>query len=156
MKRKKVIESLLDAGRENSTATVLFHSAVSEKTGLGVTDMKTLDYLARLGPLTAGEISEHTGLTTASVTSLIDRLEGKGFVRRVRDTADRRKVIVEPVMDHREGEFAHLFQSFVNALMILLERYSDAQLRTIADFLSRSAAVIRKEAVKLRETDSTE
>jgi DNA-binding MarR family transcriptional regulator len=32
-------------------------------------------------------------------TRLIDRLERAGFVRRVADPADRRKVIVEPVPD---------------------------------------------------------
>ncbi|MEX0763298.1 MAG: MarR family transcriptional regulator [Dehalococcoidia bacterium] len=150
-RRQKLLGELMQAGREHSTATVLFHSAVSEKMGLGVTDMKTLDYLVRLGPLTAGEISEHVGLATASVTGLIDRLEQKGFVRRVRDTRDRRRVIVEPIGE-RENEFIHLFQSFGESLTELLVTYSDEQLETISGFLTRSAAIAREEAVKLRES----
>jgi hypothetical protein len=37
-----------------------------------------------------GCIARHFDLVTASVTKLIDRLEEKGFVRRVRDASDRR------------------------------------------------------------------
>src|SRR5690606_3398227 len=58
------------------------------------TDVKTLDVLLRLGPLTAGQVAQHTGLATASVTSLIDRLERRGYVERVRDAGDRRRVYV--------------------------------------------------------------
>jgi DNA-binding MarR family transcriptional regulator len=57
---------------------VFFHSVISEQIGMGPTDEKTMLILSG-GPLTAGEIAKHTGLTTASVTSLIDRLEAKGF-----------------------------------------------------------------------------
>jgi DNA-binding MarR family transcriptional regulator len=56
---------------------------------------KTIFLLSGAGPLTAGEIAQHTGLATVSVPSLLDRLERKGFVRRLRDSADRRRVMVE-------------------------------------------------------------
>jgi hypothetical protein len=67
-RREKLIEDIFRAGRENSTAGVFFHNAVSDKLGLSITDEKTIDILLRLGPLTAGEIGKHTGLATASVT----------------------------------------------------------------------------------------
>jgi hypothetical protein len=57
--------------------------AIAERTGDAPSDTKTMDILLRLGPLTAGELGEHTGLATASVTSLIDRLEKKGLACRV-------------------------------------------------------------------------
>lgn len=149
-RRSELLDALSRAGREHSTATVLFHSAIGEQMGLGVTDMKTLDYLARLGPLTAGELGERTGLATASVTGLIDRLEAKGFVRRVRDTKDRRRVIVEPNLE-AEARVLPLFRSFEQSLMALLSTCTDEQIETITDFLTRSAGVLRQEALKLRE-----
>lgn len=148
--RRELLETLYHAGRQHSTATVLFHTALSERLGLGVSDMKTLDYLARLGPLTAKEIGEQTGLATASVTGLIDRLEQKGFVRRERDAHDRRKVIVALVSE-REAEFTYLFQSFGTSLMELLAGYDNAQLQVIGDFLTRTAEIARREALKLRK-----
>jgi DNA-binding MarR family transcriptional regulator len=55
--------------------------------------------LALAGPLTAGELAQRTGLTTGATTRMIDRLESEGFVRRVPDQADRRRVIVETLPD---------------------------------------------------------
>src|SRR5580692_9536056 len=95
--RSQLIAALSDAGRESSTATVLLHTAITDRIGLSASDTKTLDVLLRQGPCTAGELARHTGLTTPSVTSLIDRLEAKRLVRRVADAADRRRVIVKPV-----------------------------------------------------------
>ena len=48
-----------------------------------------------MGPLTAGRLAELTGLTTAAITTVLDRLERAGYARRVHDAADRRRVIVE-------------------------------------------------------------
>lgn len=98
-RRRQLVEAILFAGRESSAATVMFHTAVAARAGLTATDSKTLDTLIRVGPVTAGELARHTGLATASVTSLIDRLEQKGLVRRARDARDRRRVMVEPIRE---------------------------------------------------------
>src|SRR5690349_10099860 len=69
------VQSLTRAGREQSAATLMFLSAVAEHLGLSLTELNAIGLIDRLGPLSAGELSVHTGLATASVTSLIDRLE---------------------------------------------------------------------------------
>src|SRR5204863_2167293 len=97
--RAEVLEEFGRVGREHSDATVLFHGVMAGLLDLHPTDYKTLGILERLGPMSAGEIASHSGLASASVTNLLDRLERKGFVRRVRDAADRRRVLAEPVMD---------------------------------------------------------
>jgi DNA-binding MarR family transcriptional regulator len=124
---------------------VFFHTAVAEKLGIGATEEKTLLMLSA-GPLTAGEIAQQTGLTTASVTSLIDRLESKGFVNRVRDANDRRRVIVEPNAE-KLAELARVFGSMQGMFDDLGTFYTDDQLATIIDFLKRMSASA-KEAIK--------
>jgi DNA-binding MarR family transcriptional regulator len=57
--------------------------------GLGV-----LQHLAACGPLTVGEQAEHLGLRRNSVSELLQRLEAKGLVARVRDERDERRVLV--------------------------------------------------------------
>jgi len=148
LSRRALLDALLEAGRENSTAAILFHGAIAERVGLCPADHKTLDVLQRHGPLTAGDICACTGLASASVTSLIDRLAAKGYVRRASDPGDRRRVIVEPV-NERVAELFSLFTSLKRALLSLLERYDDAQLETIRDFLESSAAVLREETARL-------
>ena len=78
-----------------------FDDAVGRALGLNPTDLRCLDWLAD-GPKSAGELSEGTGLSSAATTTLIDRLEEKGFVKRVRDPVDRRRVVVDMTPDGRE------------------------------------------------------
>lgn len=39
------------------------------------------------------EISDHMLVTKGNITGLIDRLEKQGYVRRIRDEVDRRKIM---------------------------------------------------------------
>lgn len=128
---------MLRASSESSALAILFHAALAETIGIGASEEETLYLLGSQGPLTAGEISRQTGLTTASVTSLIDRLEKKGFVYRMRDVQDRRRVIVQ-ADEERLAEFNQQFTMLTRSFEALLGDYTDEQLATIADFLSRT------------------
>jgi DNA-binding MarR family transcriptional regulator len=142
-RRAELLAALSQAGRESSTATVLLHTAIAAKVGLSASDTKTLDVLLRQGPCTAGELARHTGLTTASVTSLIDRLEAKRLVRRVADPRDRRRVIVEPATE-RIARFAPMFGEIFASFDSFFQQYSDAELVTILDFLRQSSEHARR------------
>lgn len=142
LSRQELCAAVIKASATNSTLAVFFHAAIAEQVGLGPTDEKTLFLLRGMGSLTAGEIAQHTGLTTASVTNLIDRLERKGFVQRVRDASDRRRVIVQP-NEARLAELDQVFHRTVGTFDSLLDAYDDAQLATIIDFLERASAYSR-------------
>jgi DNA-binding MarR family transcriptional regulator len=148
--RAEVLEEFARVGREHSDATVLFHGVMANLLDLHPTDYKTLGILERLGPMSAGEIASHSGLATASVTNLLDRLERKGFVRRVRDVTDRRRVLVEPVMD-RLTAGRERFASTRRSLARLVEQYSTRDLAVITDFLARNAERLRAETRKLED-----
>ncbi len=82
----------------------LFDSTVMERAGLNRTDWRCLDILGTRGPMAAGQLADAVRLTTGAVTGVLDRLESAGLVRRIRDTTDRRKVIVEVTDEvHRRG-----------------------------------------------------
>ncbi len=149
-RRHGLIAAVKMAGREQSAANVVMLNVFGERLGLGVNDVKSLDALNRLGPMTAGAIAEHTGLATPSVTALVDRLEEKGFVSRVRDREDRRRVIVT-LNTERYGELYATFGSFVRSMDAMLEPYSDQELHLIHDFLVRCAQVMREETQRIAE-----
>jgi DNA-binding MarR family transcriptional regulator len=146
--REAILEELSRVGREHSDATVFFHATVASQLDLHPTDYKALSILERLGAMSAGEIARHAGLATASVTNLVDRLERKGFVRRMADARDRRRVMVEPILE-RVTVSRRLFGSTRRSLARLLKRYSDRDLVVIADFLARNAERLRAETTKL-------
>jgi len=146
--RTALAERVVLAARESSTAGVLLHAALAERLGLTPTDHKTLEVLDRLGPQTAGEIAAHTGLAAASITSLLDRLEAKGFVRRERDTTDRRRVNVVLTGTHAE-QLRDVFGPPSAAIDHLLAHYDDAQLQAIVDFLTSGAAWAREQTARI-------
>jgi len=53
-----------------------------------------LDHLDELSPTSVMELARHMGVTAGTMSLAIDRLERKGYVVRLRDAADRRRVHV--------------------------------------------------------------
>jgi DNA-binding MarR family transcriptional regulator len=51
-----------------------------------------LDHLDELEPTTLMDLSRHMGVTAGTMSVTVDRLERKGYVVRLRDAADKRKV----------------------------------------------------------------
>ncbi|MBB5853239.1 MarR family winged helix-turn-helix transcriptional regulator [Amycolatopsis umgeniensis] len=132
-------------GREGSTLTVLRHARLAERMGLSATDHKVLELVGQTsGPLTAGRIAEVTGLSTGAVTGVMDRLEKAGLARRVRDTADRRKVLIEVVPGAMERH-APLFESAYTAMKTLLEQFSPEERKVLERFQSALLDGLRDE-----------
>ncbi|MFG3201745.1 MarR family winged helix-turn-helix transcriptional regulator [Streptomyces sp. NPDC048192] len=146
--RAETLEQLMTVGRIHSGVTVMFHSAIAAKQGLNATEEKTLDLLQRHGALTAKDLAELTGLAPASVTGLIDRLEAKGFVHRVRHPTDKRRVLVELNQD-KIAELAEFFEDWRHDVVEACEEFSTDELRTVVRFLSVMSERQRAAAARL-------
>ena len=128
---------------------MLFSTAVAERMGLASTDVECLEMLGEEGRATVGRLAELTGLTTGSATRMVDRLEQAGYVKRVPDPTDRRRVLVEPAAG-LAAKFAAIHGPIAKAQMEVVARYNDEQLGLLADFLDRSSEVARAETVRMR------
>jgi DNA-binding MarR family transcriptional regulator len=148
---QKLVESLYDANRHLSTWTVMLHSAIAEQVGLNITDHKCLDILNDQGAMTAGQLSEVTGLTTGAVTGVIDRLENSGYVRRERDPNDRRRVIVQPVAETANRNLGPIFERLLDRYRPVIAQYSEDELRSVLRFIENSVLFIQDEIKQLRE-----
>ncbi|NJP26290.1 MarR family transcriptional regulator [Microbispora sp. SCL1-1] len=148
--RPELLVSIREAVRAYTARAVLYSQAIADQMGLNATDARCLDILSRKGPITAGQLAELTGLTSGAVTGVIDRLEKPGYVRRVRDAGDRRRVIIEPIPEHELPINASM-EAGVRTLDELLEDYSDEQLAVIHDFLRRSVAMTERATAGARE-----
>jgi DNA-binding MarR family transcriptional regulator len=149
MNRENIDAVLRSLRRVNLQGSFLGQS-VAIRFGLSESDIETLEQLIDLGATTAGRLSEITGLTSGAVTRVIDRLEQAGYVRRVPDPADRRRVIVEVVPEKVEAIQSTL-DRVTSAGAREIGRYSDAQLALIGDFLSKMEQITRAEATTLRQ-----
>jgi len=63
--------------------------------GLRMQELRVVERLGDAGPIMMKELAEHMFLAVNSVTSLVDKLEAQGLIRRVRSNEDRRVVRVE-------------------------------------------------------------
>lgn len=150
-RRKFLLQRLYDLGRVVSTRTVFLHQAIAQQVGLNATDTKCVDLILRGPPegATAGWLSEQTGLTTGAVTHILDRLERRDVVERVRDTEDRRRVFVRVRLESLEP-MAPFYEAIGEAFGALAKRYTDQQLETICDYMERASEVSEQELAKLR------
>ena len=149
--RAELLRRIGEEARQFSTATILLHAAIAERLGLNITDHKAADLLMRRGPMTAGELADHTGLTSGAVTGIIDRLEKAGFARRENDPHDRRRVIVRIAMKpDLERKMGQLFGPLADATAKLASSYSDRDLALILDFMRRARETSAEYAARLR------
>jgi DNA-binding MarR family transcriptional regulator len=140
-------------GRDSSLVTVMFHARIAELLGLSATDHKCLDLAARSGePMTAGRIAELSGLSTGAVTGVIDRLERAGYVRRVRDPHDRRKVLVEVTLNDPQ-RFGLLFKGLSEMMARVLSHYTPEQRELLYEYGSEVVVEMRKEIGKIAVKD---
>jgi DNA-binding MarR family transcriptional regulator len=72
-----------------------------------------------------------------------------------RNPSDRRKVVIQPVLEKMEAELALLFASMVQEMEELLSGYSDQELAIIQDFVSLSITVRQAEITQLSEDSSS-
>jgi DNA-binding MarR family transcriptional regulator len=113
---------------------VLFNHAANAGLGLGASDSQFLTLLRIHGPMTPGQLAAATGLTSGTVTGVIDRLEKAELVRRERVSDDRRKVLVVPMRDAAD-RLAPIYAGQAARLQGVLGRRTRAELETIMRFL---------------------
>ena len=139
----------MELGRELSTTSIFFHQAIATKLGINVTDTRCFELMSRYaqGPLTAGDIARHAGLTTGAVTGILDRLEKAGLVERFRDASDRRKVFVRPCMEALQ-RVGRLYQGLAAASLKHASSYSTKELELVQDYLEGSLRILRDQSTK--------
>ena len=139
------------AMRRTGALMQLMGQAAADQIGINATDLNCLNILSFSGHMTAGELARATGLTTASITGVIDRLEVAGFVSRERDRHDRRRVVVTITLDRAMRDVASVFLPLLRDWRAMAARYSDDELRLIVDFYGRMEQVFREHIVRLRD-----
>ena len=148
--RRQLLNRLRDLGRKISTQTVFLHQAIAQSVGLNATDTKCIDLILSHpeGYITAGSLSGMTGLTTGAITHILDRLEKRQFIERVRDTRDRREVFIHVRPDSLEPLIPK-YEGIGKAYMSLAERYDNKGLDLICDYLERASEVSKRELANM-------
>ena len=153
--RAELLASFIDATRRSGSLMQLLSQAAADRIGINATDLNCLNLVALTGHMTAGDLAKQTGLSTASITGVLDRLEEGGFVRRVRDPHDRRRVIAELADGPGLREVGSTFGPVVKAWRATAADYSDDELRLLLEFQGKLEEIMRSQLARLRGDDGT-
>jgi DNA-binding MarR family transcriptional regulator len=134
--------------------SIQMHEAVARKAGLSGTDHKYLGFLIQKGQMTAGELSNLTGLTTGAVTGLIDRFEKKKLVKRRFAEDDRRKIIIEPNTKNIMAILAPLYKEFRNKSEKLTASFSNKEIKIIETYFLKAIEIMNETTSKLNKRKS--
>lgn len=147
--RDELIQEFIAAVRAGQTANQTLDHCVADYLGIDPSAFRCLDILDQEGPMTAGRLAERARLSPGAITALLDRLEKKGLARRVRDTKDRRRVLVEVTPEVRRGG-EQLYGTPEEGAQALAG-YSDQQLEFLIGFLRGNIAYQEERMRRLEE-----
>lgn len=148
--RARLAMAFIAAIRKTGSLMHLMSQAAADKIGINPTDLNCLNILSFSGQMTAGELARATGLTTASITGVVDRLEQAGFVTRVRDAQDRRRVVIHLNVQKAVGTVTPVFGPMMGAWQRMADTYSDDELQLIVGFYGQMEQILRDHLAKLR------
>ena len=137
--------AVLKALRDYRAADVATRRSTRDSTGMGETDLIALLYLLRAQ--TAGEqvgpkdLSRVLQITTASTTTLIDRLVGSGHVRREPHPTDRRSLVVVPTVAV-DSEIRTALGAQNSRMLAVAEELSADEARIVISFLRRMGEAV--------------
>lgn len=148
---KDAITRLRRLSQQYSYTSIQMHEAIGRKAGLSGTDHKYLGFLIQKGQMTAGELSNLTGLTTGAVTGLIDRFEKKKLVKRQFAKDDRRKVIIEPNTKNITALLVPLYKEFRSQSEKLIASFSNKESKIIESYFLKAIEIMNETLNKLNK-----
>ena len=145
----EVVKRMRKLNQLHSYTSIQMHEAIARKAGISGTDHKYLGFLIEKGQITAGELSNLTGLTTGAVTGLIDRFEKKKLVKRQFAENDRRKVIIVPNTKNITELLVPLYKEFRNKSEKLIASFSDKEIKTIEAYFFKAIEIMNETTKKV-------
>lgn len=143
--------AVLKALRDYRAAETEIRRNTRDSMGMGETDILALRYLLRVQAsgkqVVPKDLSRFLNITSASTTSLIDRLVASGHVRREAHPSDRRSVVVVPTVES-DKEVRETLGAMHRRMMAVAEGLSAEEARIVVDFLQRMT-----ESLQLREEE---
>ncbi|MFE2185013.1 MarR family winged helix-turn-helix transcriptional regulator [Streptomyces sp. NPDC059455] len=118
--------------------------------GVNETDLRCLELLIDAEELSPRELSRQLGLTTGSVTAMLDRLEKLDLLTRAPHPVDRRKSVVRVTPEGSRRCYELIAPLIEDGARELGAEYSAEQLELVMDFLRSTTALQTRHTERLR------
>ncbi len=110
------------------------------KHGLNISEFAVMELLYNKGPQPINRIQERILIANSSTTYVLDKLQEKGYIVRLRDEHDKRSMKVE-LTEQGQALIGDIFPSHANLLSSLFDEFSDEELSQFRNMLKKISAV---------------
>ncbi|MGV8884237.1 MAG: MarR family winged helix-turn-helix transcriptional regulator [Microbacteriaceae bacterium] len=123
--------------------TTQFELHVGRELSVNPTDLDAMEELIKDGPLSPTELARRLEISTAAVTTVVDRLTAVGHVTRVPNPADRRGVLVVPAPQSVAKAMSTLMPMILGIDRVL-DGFTEEERMTITVYLDRVVSAYRE------------
>lgn len=117
-------------------------ASVARRHGLSHAALNALAVIEGNGsPMATGEVGAHMHITSGTMTSVLDTLERDGYVERLTDPHDRRRVLVD-VTPEAQSVLNGLLPEVVQTTTAVMDGFDDKEIYEFLDTLARVRAAI--------------
>jgi DNA-binding MarR family transcriptional regulator len=131
-----------------------FDRELARLMGVNETDLRCLELLLGAEEVAPSLLAAKLGLTTGSVTAMLDRLEKLDYLTRTPHPTDRRKTLVRITPQASKRAFG-LIAPFLADSAQVLARFTSEQLELVIDFMTASRETQEIHIQRLREMSAT-
>jgi DNA-binding MarR family transcriptional regulator len=149
--RIRTLSTLIPAAQ---TETHSVDEAAAAHLGINRTDLRCLGAVLEMGSVSASRLADSVGLSRGAMTTALDRLEHAGFLRRIHNDADRRSIVIEATQTAKDA-ITRIWAPIRNEGMVLLKKYSDAELATLCRFFKDYSDIQARHAKRIRKLERT-
>lgn len=128
--------------RELLACTDRYRQAAATELGIGLPEVVALGDLYQYGPLTPKVLADRLGITSASITAMLDRLQRAGYLVRTPHPTDRRSVLISAT-ESGLAAVEWFFAGFEEAVAEASSTAGPGRRRYLAAFVSDTARALR-------------
>lgn len=136
---------VMEAMRAYRSAEMAMRRRTQNSMSMGENELLVLRFLARASgagrDVTPIDLARHLGVSTASVTALLDRLERSGHLQRTPHPSDRRKVVITAT-PHADEEMRETLRSMHARMMQATRGMSESETVAVTAFLQRMRCAV--------------
>ncbi|MBM7464162.1 MarR family winged helix-turn-helix transcriptional regulator [Microbacterium dextranolyticum] len=137
--------SVMEALRSYRAAEVAMRRRTQQSMDMGENELLVLRFLARARlrdeAVTPVTLSRYLGITSASTTALLDRLEKSGHITRAPNPADRRSVLITST-DRSDAEVRHTLAAMHDRMMSVVRDMGPDERATVIEFLDAMRSAV--------------
>ncbi|MDQ1083372.1 MULTISPECIES: MarR family winged helix-turn-helix transcriptional regulator [Microbacterium] len=153
--RRQRSKAVLEALRIYRAAEVAMRRRTRDSMSMGENELLVLRYLLRTPSrgVRPGELTKYLGLSTASTTAILDRLERSGHVTRAANPDDRRSIFIQ-VTPKADAEVRQTLGNMHDRMLAAVIDMTPEESAAVVAFLHRMSDAVDGVAVELPAVDS--